>query len=176
MSAMTPTSTANQRGAVWGGAAALIFGPLAALKIADPAAWDYGDLPFAVILLAILGGTYEAAARSRAANAYRTGAIIALATGLLQAWANLAVGIVGNEGNPANLLFFAPIAVAALGAVLARLNPYGMVPAMVAAAVAQVGVAILALALGHGFTGPITVLFAGLWLIAAWCFRRAAVA
>ena len=63
---------------------------------------------------------------------------------------------------------------AAVGALLARFRPAGMALAMVAAAVAQILAFAFALAAGLGFTGPITVFFAALWLISASLFRKAA--
>ena len=50
--------------------------------------------------------------------AYRFGIIIALGTAFVITWANLAVGIVGNEDNPLNLIFFGVILVALIGAPL----------------------------------------------------------
>jgi hypothetical protein len=49
-----------------------------------------------------------------------------------------------------------------------------MAVAMAVAAGGQVLVAVIALGGGFGFTGPITVFFGGLWLAAAWLFRKAA--
>ena len=45
---------------------------------------------------------------------------------------------------------------------------------MAATSVAQALAFVIALIAGLGFTGPITVFFAALWLIAAWLFRKAA--
>jgi hypothetical protein len=49
-----------------------------------------------------------------------------------------------------------------------------MARAMVATALAQALVFAAALIAGLGFTGPITVFFAALWLTSAWLFRKAA--
>jgi hypothetical protein len=49
-----------------------------------------------------------------------------------------------------------------------------MARALVATALAQVSVAVIALITGLGFTGPITVFFAALWLISARLFSKAA--
>lgn len=161
--------------AVWGGAAAAMLLPLVAIRGLGAAAWDPpGDLVFLAILLAGLGGAFELAARVSERNAYRAGLGIAVAAALLGGWINLAVGIIGNEDNPANWIYFAVPAVAASGALAARFEAGGMAQAMAAAAVAQVLTFVAALAAGLGFTGPITVFFAGLWLISAWLFRRAA--
>ena len=70
----------------------------------------------------------------------------------------LAVGIIGAEGNPANLIYAAVILVAAGGAALARLEAAGMSRAMLAAAglqAAACGVAV-AVTAGQG-TGFATI-------------------
>lgn len=160
---------------IWSGAAALMILPLLALRGIGAAAWDVpGDLVFLAILLAGTGGAYELAARVSDRHAYRAGVAFGLAAALLQSWINLAVGIIGSEDNPANWIYAGVLGVAAAGMIVARFEPLGMARAMTAAAVAQLAAFAFALAAGLGFTGPITVFFAGLWLIAAWLFRRAA--
>lgn len=164
-----------QRTKVWGGAAALMLLPLLIVRGVDGAAWDSpGDFIFLAILLAGVGIAYEVAARVRDRRAYAAAVGLALWAGLLSTWINLAVGIIGSEDNPANLLYAGVLGVAAVGAVLARFRAEGMARAMIAAAIAQVLVLLVALAAGLGFTGPITVFFAALWLISAWLFSRAA--
>lgn len=49
-----------------------------------------------------------------------------------------------------------------------------MAGALLATAMAQGLVAVIALIAGLGFTGPITGFFAALWLASAWLFRKAA--
>ena len=160
--------------AVWGGAAALMLVPVVAMRLADPAASDPGDFIFLGILLAGVGIAFELAARASDRTAYRMATGIALAAAFLTMWINLAVGIIGSEDNPANWVYAGVLAVAAAGAAVARLRPRGMALAMAATAAAQVIAFVVALATGFGFTGPITVFFAGLWLISAWLFRKAA--
>ena len=160
---------------VWLGAAALMVLPLTAVRGIGPQAWDQpGDFVFLAILLVGLGVAYEVAARVPEPRAYRAAAGFALVATFLQIWINLAVGIVGSEDNPANWIYAAVVAVAVAGAVLARFRASGMAAAMAAAAAAQGLAFFVALAAGLGFTGPITVFFAGLWLISAWLFRKAA--
>ncbi len=160
---------------VWGAAAALMLLPVLAMRGTEPAAWDPpGDFIFLALLLAGVGAAYELAARVSDRNAYRAALGIALAAAVLEVWINLAVGIIGSEDDPANLLYLGVIAAAAAGAVLARFRAAGMARAMLAAAAAQTLAFLAALAAGIGFTGPITVFFTALWLISAWLFRRAA--
>lgn len=166
--------TGSARPVVWGGTGALMLLPVLALRAIDPAPADVGDFMFLGILLLGVGIAYELAARVAQRNAYRAAAVVALLAALLSSWINLAVGIIGSEDNPANWLYAGVIAVAAAGAILARFRPSGMARAMLAAAIAQLLVFFVALAVGLGFTGPITVFFAALWLISAWLFQRAA--
>lgn len=164
----------RRRLATWVGAAALMAAPVIAMRASDDAASDPGDFIFLAILLAGVGVAVEAAARVSIRSAYRAAVGFALAAAFLHAWINLAVGIIGNEDNPANLIYYAVIAVAAVGALLARFQADGMSRAMVAAAIAQVLAFVAALATGLGFTGPMTVFFTVLWLASAWLFRKAA--
>lgn len=165
----------KRRLAVWSVAATLILLPLLAIRGVGRDTWDVpGDFVFLSILLAGVGIGYELAARVTDRNAYLAGAGVAVAAALLSVWINLAVGIIGSEDNPANLLYAAVLAVGAIGALLARFRPLGMVYAMAATTAAQIFVFVIALVAGLGFTGPITVFFAALWSISAWLFRKAA--
>jgi hypothetical protein len=158
----------------WGMAAALILLPLAAMQVTDEVNWGAEDFAAAAALVLAVGLAYELAVRTTRDWAYRAGVAVALAGAFVLLWANAAVGVIGSEDNPANLMFFAVPAVAILGALLARFRPHGMALAMAATAAAQVTVAAIALIAGLGFTGPITVFFTGLWLTSAWLFRKAA--
>jgi len=87
---------------------------------------------------------------------------------------NGAVGIIGNEGNNANLLFYGVLAVGLIGALIARFEPQGMARAMIATAAAQLLVFVIALVAGWGFTGPITFFFLAFWVGSARLFQNAA--
>lgn len=156
----------------WGAAGALLLTPLVAMQFTDEVNWNLGDFIVFGLMLAVAGGLVELAVRARGSLAYRAGVAVAVGTGFLMTWANLAVGIIGNEENPANLLFFGVILVAAGGAFLSRGEPAGMARAMAAAALAQAGVAITALLLGLGHVFVATAVFMAGWLIAATLFRR----
>jgi hypothetical protein len=58
---------------------------------------------------------------------------------------NLAVGIIGSEDNPVNLMYFGVIAIGILGATMARLRPQGMARALFTTALAQALVPVIAL-------------------------------
>ena len=158
----------------WSAAAALLLAPLVAMQFTDEVAWDGFDFAVAALLIGGVGGAFELALRRAPNRAFLAASALALAGAFVMTWANLAVGIIGSENHPANNMFFGVVGVALLGAVLGRFRPAGLVRAMVAAAVAQVLVAVVALAAGWGFIGPFTVFFTALWLFAAALFRKAA--
>ena len=65
---------------------------------------------------------------------YRIAAAIAVATPLFLVWTILAVGIIGNESNPANLIYFAVLAVSVTGTFIVRGQPDGMARTLLASA------------------------------------------
>lgn len=146
--------------------------------------WTIADFIVAGAMFAIVGGTFELAARASGNWAYRAGAAAALGTAFLLTWVNLAVGIIGSEDNPLNLMFFGVVAAALIGSVAVRFRADGMSRAMTVAAVIQGLIGIGVLLVGAGATeppGPVGILilieiFAGLWLLSAWFFRKAACA
>lgn len=163
----------KHRRLIWAAATLLLLMPPIVIELLDETRGDPGDFVFAAILLAGVLLALEAAVRTPDRRAYRVGLLIAVAAALILTWLNLAVGIVGSEDNPANLQFFGVLAIAAAGFVLAWFRPRGMALALVATAIAQLGVFFSLLLSGAGFTGPLTVFFVFLWLTAAALFWRA---
>jgi hypothetical protein len=164
----------RRRLVIWSGTAALMALPVLAIRAAERTPSDPGDYIFLALLLTGVGLAYELAARVPDRSTYLAACGAAAAAALLSVWINLAVGIIGSEDNPANLIYASVIVVALGGVFLARLEPRAMARAMTAAATAQLLAFVIALSAGHGFTGPITVFFTALWLIAAWLFRSSA--
>ncbi|HEX8383349.1 MAG TPA: hypothetical protein VF592_08240 [Sphingomonas sp.] len=160
--------------ALWAGAGVSMVVPVVAMRLPHGLAHDAADFVFLAALLVGMGGVGELAARVPDRWARRAAAGLALAALLLQGWMILAVGIIGSEDDPANLVHVGVFAAAGIGAALARGQPAGMARAMTATAIAQVAAFGVALATGLGFTGPITLFLAALWLWSAWLFRRAA--
>ncbi len=159
---------------IWGAAAALLAVPLIAMQFTREVNWTASDFAVFAVMLAIACGIYELGTRLSGSTAYRAGFAIAIANGFLIVWANLAVGIIEGEANPANLMFAGVLGVAAVGALLAKFRPRGMMLALLATAMAQGVVAIIAYGLGSA-GGAIMSLILGLpWLVSALFFRRAA--
>ncbi|MCG2812979.1 MAG: hypothetical protein L6428_16230 [Candidatus Aminicenantes bacterium] len=155
--------------------------PLLAMQFTDEVAWDLADFAVAGTLLFGTGLTYELIARKAGNIAYRAAIGVAVTAALLLVWMNLAVGIIGNEENPANLMYFGVLAVGIIGALIARFRPQGMARALFAMALAQTLVAVIALiaGLGYPWSGPLELsvlngFFVALFVGSAWLFRRAA--
>lgn len=114
-------------------------------------------------------------------SAYRCAVGAALAAALLLVWLSLGVGIIGQDGAPANLMYAGVLAVGITGAILARLRPLGMARTLIATALAQALVAAIALigGLGLPWSGPAEILllngfFIALFAASAWLFRHVA--
>lgn len=167
----------------WGTAGAILLAPAAAMQFTHEVAWTGFDFAFAAGMLGLVGLGLELAFRSGNVD-FRVAAAIALALGFVTIWFTGAVGVIGSEGDSANLLFGAVLAVALAGAVLARFRAAGMAWAMGAAAVAQVLVPVVAavadLSPPSLVWAPevliLTSAFTALWLASAWLFRRAVTA
>ena len=158
--------------AAWAMAAGLLLLPWVAMRFTKGIVWDETDFIFAGALIGGIGVTFELTVRTTRNNAYRAGVAAALAASFLLVWINAAVGMIGSEDNPLNLIFAGVLAIALLGAILARFRAEGMARAMMAAAIAQV----LAGAVGT-FTdvrgGILSAIFAAPWLLSAALFGKA---
>jgi hypothetical protein len=178
--AMT-TATANDkerlgrwlRIVVWGGAVFAWLLPLAAKLLLTGMAWTTFDFALWGAMLLVAAGVCEIGLRLSGDLAYRAGMVVAVGTSFLITWSNLAVGIIGDEDNPLNQMFFGVIAIGIVGSLLARFRPRGMALAMAVTAAAQFGTAFIALAYEHVVFVIVGVFSLG-WLLAAWLFREAA--
>ncbi|MEA3066141.1 MAG: hypothetical protein QOJ27_2602 [Sphingomonadales bacterium] len=161
------------RMALWGLAGLLLLAPLAAMRFTDEVKWTPSDFVFAAILFATVGLVAELTVRGTRSRASRAATGFALAAAFVIVWANGAVGMIGPEDNPYNLYFYGAIATALAGAGMARLRPAGTALAMAAAAAVQVGVALGGFSDDPSGAAAGTAL-AGLWLVSAALFRKAA--
>jgi hypothetical protein len=166
----------------WGTAGFLLLLPVVAMQFTNEVNWDETDFIVFGAMLAVACGTFELAARMTGNWVYRAAVGVAVAAAFILVWINLAVGIIGSEDSPANLMYGGVIAVAIIGAFMGRFQPVGMARALVATALAQALVGVIALVAGFGSTAPsfpeaivfLTGFFAALWLLSAWLFRKAA--
>ncbi len=157
----------------WGAAVALLSLPAIGMQFSSEVHWTLSDFVIAGLLIGGTGLALEVAVMMSSTIAYRIAAGLALGASLMMVWINLAVGIIGNEDNPLNLVYAGILAVGLIGAVLARLEPRGMALAMIAMACCQVLVGALSLYWAPA-TGLINLFFLAIWLLSAWLFNDAA--
>ena len=151
----------------WGGAAVLLSLPW---FLDFP--WTASDFVVMGVMFAITGAVIELAIRSSTDWAHRFGALVAILTGFLTVWVNLAVGMIGSEDNPHNLWFGGVLAIAIAGSLFSR-SPAALAATMAVTAIAQSVVSIFGLSTDT--RGALfSLAFAGLWLLSASLFRMAA--
>ncbi len=175
----------SRRLVVWAVVVALILLiPLVAMQFTEEVNWDLFDFAFMGTLLFGTGLANELVSRKAGHIAYRAAVGVALAAAFLLVWVNGAVGIIGNEGNPANLMYFGVLAIGIIGVFIARLEPRGIARALFAVALAQMLVPVIALIIwspqvtSWGAAGVLGVFglnafFAMLFVGSALLFRRA---
>jgi len=157
----------------WGMATGPILLPLVAMQFTSEVNWTVGDFLFATLMIGSVGLAFELVVRASNSTAYRAGAATALAAAFLTVWVNGAVGMIGSEDNPYNLLFLGVIVLALIGSTLARFRARGMMLAMATCAVAQAFIGLFGLSADlRG--GILATGFAAIWLVSAALFRNAA--
>jgi hypothetical protein len=155
--------------------------PLLAMQFSDNVAWTPFDFAVAGSLLFGTGLAYELIARKSGSIAYRAAVGVALAAALLLIWINLAVGILGSEDNPANLMYIGVLAVFIIASLIARFRPHAMTRALLATALVHTLVTVIALIAGmHKIPGSSVLeivalngFFVALWAGSALLFWRA---
>ena len=171
---MSPATTRALRIAGWSLAAGLLALPAVAMQFTDEVDWTGGDFLFAAIMFTTIGGLLELAARVSASLAYRVGSAMAVGTGFLTIWITLAVGIVGAEDNPQNILYFGIVGMAICVAVAALGDPRALARGMRATAVFQ-GLVCLVHVIDAIYPAVlIDGFFTMTWLTAGALFARAA--
>ena len=161
------------RVAIWGLAALMLLTPLVAMRFTHGVNWDTADFLVFGAMLTVAGGTFELATRISGSGTYRAGAGVAIAAAFLLIWVNLAVGFIGDVGDPANLMFGGVLAVAVIGGAIVQFRPGGMARVLAATALAQALAGVAAVGEGVVLLVP-TGFFVALWLVSAALFRRAA--
>lgn len=143
---------------------------------------------FDVILVSTLFSgiavAYKLLSRKKEKKTYRFAALLALATAFFVTWANLAVGVIGNEDNPINLLFFLVLVIGVIGASLSHFKPRGMSDTLIAMGSVQLLIPFIALIInrpnidtaddlrGVAFIIIFNSIFSLLFAISALLFKR----
>lgn len=156
--------------------------PLVAMQFTSEVAWDGADFVFAAAIIAGAAAMYEFTAAKSVSVAYRLAVAIAVGTAFVTVWSTGAVGIIGSEDNPANLIYGGVLLIGLIGAVIAQFKPMGMAWAMAVTAAAQAAVGVAAVVGNWGAEDPnwpidtigVTVLFCGGWILSGGLFRMSA--
>ena len=138
----------------------------------DQIAWGLEDFLAVGALLVALGSTITLAWRASTSGLYRAGVMLAALGGFTLIYINLAVGIIGDEQNPRNLVFFVIPAFGYVGALIGRFRALVMVRLLIGMAAVQFSTVLLAPADILHIMIPFTGLFVGLWLLSALMIRR----
>ena len=126
--------------------ALILLVPLIAMRFTSEVNWTLFDFVFAGTVIFGTGCLFELARRKAAGNgACKLATELALAAVFFLIWINGAVGIIGRESNPLNLMYLSVIGIAIVGALIARFQPQGMARTLFATAIAQAMVPIIAL-------------------------------
>jgi len=112
---------------------------------------------------------------------YKTAAALAVITPILLLWLISAVGVLGAAGDKADLMYIAVLLVEIIGVFIVRFKSRGLAFVMIAAALIQSLIAVIALInemniAPHSSIGEILGLngfFVALFLFSAWLFRKA---
>ena len=119
--------------------------PAVAMLLTDEVDWSIFDFILMGTLIFGFGALFEFG-RKRSTNfAYQAGTGLALAATFLLIWINGAVGIIGNEDNPANLMYTLVVLIGATGAIYTQFRPAGMAKTLLLMAIVQFLVPLVAL-------------------------------
>ncbi len=169
---------------VWAAAIALVLMiPLIAMQFTKEVNWSLFDFILMGVVLSSLAFAYELIARRVEKSVYRAAFSIGLMGAFFLFFVNGAVGIIGNEDQPANLMYTIVFAVGLIGSLMARFKPRGMAITLFTTAVAQMSVPLIALIIWPPSTTSwspsvfrvfvLNACFAMLFVISALLFQRA---
>jgi hypothetical protein len=174
--------SAAVRRLAWGGATFLLLLPAVAMQFTQEVNWGPEDFIVMGAILFTCAGIVDFASRRASNLAYLFAVVVAVGAAFLLTWVNLAVGIIGSEDNPMNLMFLGVILLTVIGAVTVRFAARGMARVMFLGAAALVLVGAVTMYVGWsrfeppGAMGVLTIIlfFAALWLLSGGLFSGAA--
>jgi len=132
----------------------LLLIPLVAMQFSREVIWGPFDFVVAFVLLFGAGLTYQLISHRRVDTRYRFAVGFGVLSALMLVWVSLAVGLIGNEEDPRNLMYAGVLLVLAVGAAIARFKPRGMANAMFATSLAIGIVAAIGFFVGQGTDAP----------------------
>ncbi|HCR70168.1 MAG TPA: hypothetical protein DIW23_01890 [Anaerolineae bacterium] len=155
---------------LWGaiGTVLLLMIPFVGMLVSDSFQWGVFDFVFMGGLIFGAGAVFVFVARQMNNIFYRLAVGIAGVAGFLLVWINAAVGIIGDD-EPANMMYLGVLAIAFLGAIVARFKAAGMYRAMLATTTAHTIVAVIAFIFyPNAMPGQFGILAINAFFILAW--------
>lgn len=163
-------------------AGVILLIPIIMMQVSEGWNWDLFDFVFATVLIVGALSAYDFVSGMSGTLSYKIAVGIAVVAGFLLVWINGAVGIIGNEDNGANLMYFGVLFIGVIGALLARFRAEGMSNSLFVTAFAQFLVPIVAFIIWRSNFSPgvwqVFILNAGfvvLFIVSASLFRHASI-
>lgn len=157
---------------LWAGGLLALVAPWILMRFTGEGAWTAFDfLVFGVMVGAVCAG-FELAMRMSNRWTYRLAAFMTVIGGFLMVWANLAVGIIGNEEDPRNLMFYGLLLIGVVGALITRFEAQGLTWTLRLMAAVQLVIFVVAAALDWTLLPVFTIFYFSLWLIAGELFNK----
>ncbi len=157
---------------LWSGALLALATPWLLMRFTGQGDWTAFDFVVFGVMLSIVCIGVELAMRLSSRWTYRLAAIMSVIGGFLMVWANLAVGIIGNEDNPQNLMFYGLLLIGVVGALVTKFDARGLAWTMRVMAAAQLGIFLVAAALDWALLPVFTIFYFSLWLVAGEFFKK----
>lgn len=164
-----------------GTTAVLLAIPFTGMQFSNEINWSVSDFIISGIMIFSTGLAYVLFTRKHADLIYKAACALSLFSSLLMVWSNLAVGLIGHESTPINLLYFGVLGLGIIGTFIAGFKPYAMARVLFIMATGVVGITVIALMFdmqelpGSSFTEVIGVnaFFITLFMISAGLFQFA---
>ena len=132
------TNQLSRRLAAWAALIALVLSvPLIAMQFTTEVRWELSDFIIMGTVLAAIALAYELVARRSLQVVYRLAFAFGILGAFLLFWVNGAVGIIGSEDQPVNLLYDAVFLTGVIGALWVRFKAKGMARTLYAVATVQ---------------------------------------
>lgn len=159
--------------AMWIALAGLLALPAIASLMTDEVNWTMSDFIVAALLLASLGVAGQFVLTTRKEWPYKIAIGLTAGTAFIIIWISLAVGIMGDTANPANLVYIASLTALAIGAAITRLHPDGMMRVLGLVSIMQLAITLSGIALfgADALETLANIVLLALWLVAALFFR-----
>jgi hypothetical protein len=122
----------------------LLLIPFIAMQFSDEVNWSLFDFIFAGAIIFGFGTTYKLITRKIESNIYKIATGLFLIAIVLLVWVNGAVGILGTENNPENMLYGGVVIIGILGSLSTQLKSKGMTVTLFMMALVQLLVPIIA--------------------------------